>query len=392
LVVALYVRGDSLRILAAACNRSFLRMTKLSTEQRWKIVHTMKQAQNVAGTSKIVGCTKKAVRRWWKRYQDTGEVADEHRTGRKPILSKQVSKQALKMLLDESNNGATDVAKELAAKGLTDKVVNKLTVIRAARRAALQKGEKLCVRRGKPPKFTTQATKMKRTIFAKENKNRAWDNVVFTDRKRFYFKYPGSKVKPVRWVLGGSRSTSDEVFQPKNPQCLNIYAGISKHGMRAVHVVAGSSKHTTGHVTKRGTPTRNITSSQYKEVLKKTLLPGGHALLAGRCEKWFLQQDNDPSHACAKKVVETWGKLKGSNVELLPNWPPNSPDLNIIENVWAWCSAEVNKLGCQSFDEFKQAVLKTVSEVPKGMITKLYASLSERMKLVIKNKGGHTGY
>ena len=52
----------------------------------------------------------------------------------------------------------------------------------------------------------------------------------------------------------------------------------------------------------------------------------------------------------------------------------------------------MNKLGCQSFDEFKQAVLKTVSEVPKGMITKLYASLSERMKLVIKNKGGHTGY
>ena len=79
-------------------------------------------------------------------------------------------------------------------------------------------------------------------------------------------------------------------------------------------------------------------------------------------------------------------------MELLPNWPPNSPDLNIIENVGAWCSAEVNKLGCQSFDEFKQAVLKIVHGVPKGMITNLYASSSGRMKLVIKNNGGHTGY
>jgi transposase len=113
-------------------------MGGLSTEKRWKIVHTMKQAQNVLGTSKIVGCTEKDVRRWWKRYQDTGDVSDKHCTGRKPLLSKQVSKQALKMLLDESNNGAADVAKELAAKGLTDKVVNKLTVIRAVRRAAWQ--------------------------------------------------------------------------------------------------------------------------------------------------------------------------------------------------------------------------------------------------------------
>ena len=211
-VVASYIRGDLVLILAAARNRSFLRMTKLSTEQRWKIVHTMKQARNVPGTSKIVGCTKKAVRRWWERYQDTREVVDKHRTDRKPLLSKPVSKQALKMLLDESNNGASDVAKELAVKGLPDKVVNKLTVIRAARRATLHKGEKLCVRRGEPPKSRTQATKLKMILFAKENKHTAWDNVVFTDRTRFYFKYPGSKVKPVRWVLGGSKSTYVEVF------------------------------------------------------------------------------------------------------------------------------------------------------------------------------------
>jgi len=81
-----------------------------------------------------------------------------------------------------------------------------------ARRAALQKGEKLCVRRGEPPKSTTQATKLKRILFSKENKHMAWDNVVFTDRKRFHFKYPGPKVKPVRWVLGGSKSTYVEVF------------------------------------------------------------------------------------------------------------------------------------------------------------------------------------
>jgi DDE superfamily endonuclease len=247
------------------------------------------------------------------------------------------------------------------------------------------------VRRGEPKKAMTQATKQKRLMFAKGNKTTAWEKVLFTGRKRFYFRYPGSKVKMVRWRLEGKDYT-DEVFQPTNPQCLNIYAGISKYGITGVHVVAGTSKHTTKYVTKKGTSARNITSAQYGDVLRKTLLPCGEKLLGQKYGAWCLQQDNDPSHKCAQRVTKRWAKEKGFKVEVLPNWPPNSPDLNIIENVWAWVQREVDKLGCENFEEFHQSVVQTLAKVPASMIANLYASMKERVKLVVEREGGFTGY
>jgi hypothetical protein len=163
--------------------------------------------------------------------------------------------------------------------------------------------------------------------------------------------------------------------------------------MTAMHVVAGTSKHTKQHKTKGGKPARNITSSEYKEVLLQTLLPEGTRLFTTQgIGTWYLQQDNDPSHGVAKSVVKQWNQSKGSSVQLLPNWPPISPDLNIIENVWAWVQQQVNQQGCSGFDQFKQAVHDTIAAVPKEMIFNLYKSLKTRMELVIENQGGLTGY
>jgi hypothetical protein len=351
----------------------------------------MKDTQSISETAKRVGCSAKTVRKWWERYNVSGDVLDKCRSGRKPLLTAEAGQKALHMLLDDSNSGATHVARDLAAEGITNRVVSKATLIRAARKAAVRTGVKLCVRRGKPKKAMTQATKQKRLKFAKQNKTTAWEKVLFTDRKRFYFKYPGSKVKMVRWRLGGN-DERDEVFQPTNPQCLNIYAGISRYGMTGVHVVAGTSKHTTRYVTKKGTSARNITSAQYGDVLRKTLLPSGERLLGQKYGGWYLQQDNDPSHKCAQRVVKKWGKEKGSRVELLASWPPNSPDLNIIENVWAWVQREVDKTGCQSFGDFHQTVVETLTKVPDTMVANLFASMKERVKLVIEKGGGFTGY
>jgi transposase len=358
----------------------------------------MLAGHSLVKTSKLVGCSVKAVRRWWNRYQET-ETEDEafkckKGPGRPCALQGDAASRALQLLTSNDVDGAGHVAKTLLAEGVTSKLVHKSTVIRNARKAAnLQHGKKLLAVKGKPMKAISQKNTVKRLKFARANKRRSWGLVLFSDRKKFHFRYPGTKFKKVRWVIGDSAANQERVHQPSKPQCVNIYAGISKFGMTVVHMVAGTSKHKSNHKNKKGVPAKNITASEYVEVMQKTLLPEGQRLFTAQgISTWYFQQDNDPSHSSAKDIIQQWNASKGSSVQLLPGWPPNSPDLNIIENVWAWVQAEVDKMGCKTFDEFKAAVALKVAEVPKAMISNLYRSLDKRMSKVCQNEGGATKY
>jgi hypothetical protein len=255
---------------------------------------------------------------------------------------------------------------------------------------AVELGTPIRAFRGKPAKRLTNDTKQKRLQFCKANKGRSWANMMFTDRKKFLFSYPGAKVRAVEWIQVGATRQAACV---NHPQCVNIYAGISKYGVTKCHIVAGSSKTKTSFVNKKGQTAKNITSSEYQHVLKDTLLPGGKLLFSVHGTScWVLQQDNDPTHRVATDIVKEWSKDHASNVSLLNNWPPNSPDLSPIENVWSYVQGKVNSLGCTTFDQFKVAVVAVFQAVPKRMLINLYNSMPKRLAKVIELDGDKTSY
>lgn len=99
------------------------------------------------------------------------------------------------------------------------------------------------------------------------------------------------------------------ICRPKHPTKVHVWAGISRRGRTGICIFEGIMK-----------------KELYVEILKTTLLPflkdvypQGHKLM----------QDNDPKHASI--YAKTW--MTENNV----NWwktPPESPDLNPIENLW----------------------------------------------------------
>jgi hypothetical protein len=304
-------------------------------------------------------------------------------------LSGTLAETALKLLLEDGGTG-DGVANKLHASGMTPKRVSNKTVIRAAKKEAIAQGTPIRAVRGKPAKKLTQKTMMKRLAFAKQNRTRFWGNVMFTDRKKFLFSHPGVQVRRVSWVMKGYTS---QAYTVNNPQALNIYAGLTKHGMTKCHIVAGTSQHKTDHKNKKGERAKNITASEYTVVLNTTLLPEATRIFSTTgVGSFVLQQDNDPTHRVASTTVATWNARHASSIKVLEDWPPNSPDLNPIENVWAYVQARVNALGCASFAEFKKAVLDEMMAVPKSLISRLFKSMPKRVATVLGSGGGKTKY
>lgn len=369
-------------------------MHHLTEEQKWNIVQQFKRTQNISKVARQCNCNVKSARRWIQRYAATRSVCALRKSGRTPAFSKGAAKKALQLLTDGEQCTADGVARQLKANGTVSTVVHKTTVLRHARAAAKNAGQQFRITRGKPKKALTADTMAKRLAFAIANKNTDWRRVLFTDRKKFLFRWPGSKVAAVRYELVGGKSTKQTgAYQPSHPQALNVYAGISMYGTTQVHVVAGTSKHQHAHTNKKGQAARNITSGEYRDVLMATLLPGGqHLFGVPGLSSWVLQQDGDQTHRVAQAVLDHWNRNHASTVQLLPNWPPNSPDLNPIENVWAHVQRVVDGKGCPTFDAYSKAVKHELTHLPKHILVNLIKSMPRRIAQVISTGGNKTKY
>jgi hypothetical protein len=136
---------------------------------------------------------------------------------------------------------------------------------------------------------------------------------------------------------------------------------------------------------------KNITTSEYLDVLNHTLLPEGQRLFGKHgISNWVLQQDNDPSHGGAGPIVKKWTKGHACSVSLLEKWPPNSPDLSPIENLWGVVAGKVNASGCTIFDEFSRVLQQQWQAVPQSMLINLVKSVPQRIKECINSGGDKT--
>jgi len=79
---------------------------------------------------------------------------------------------------------------------------------------------------------------------------------------------------------------------------------------------------------------------------------------------------------------------------LVLDWPGNSPELNPIENLWAIMKMRVKENECTTMTKLIEATVSVWyrDQEIKNICEKLVISMSERIRQVIKNKGGHINY
>ena len=77
---------------------------------------------------------------------------------------------------------------------------------------------------------------------------------------------------------------------------------------------------------------------------------------------------------------------------MVMKWPPKSPDLNPIENLWDAVEAKVREESATSRNELWGKILVAWNSIDNNIIKTLIYSMPRRIEAVIKAKGGHTKY
>lgn len=126
-------------------------------------------------------------------------------------------------------------------------------------------------------------------------------------------------------------------------------------------------------------------AKQYKQILIHHAFPSGKQLFG--TNTWYFQHDNDPKHT--SKIVQTYLDRKDTSVL---KWPPYSPDLNPIENLWHIMKNRIEKRDEKTEEEFLQELQTIWNNIPAQTLRNLIDSMRDRCEEVIKAKGYPTRY
>lgn len=352
-------------------------MTQLDAAQRIKLHTLLEHGYSKRAIARMLNTSTPTVCWWAARIKATGGVEVKKGRGRKCKVSAAAARTAGSMLVSGDYQGAASVAVALHKSGATSDVLHRTTVSRHAKQQAKLDGAPLKAKVGAPKKELKQANKEKRMEFCKKYTRKGWHNVMFTDRKKFCFRYPGAKVRRSRWVKAGQQERG--CVQPTHPQTFNVYGGVTLYGVTKLHVVAGTTGYKSKHKNMAGKDAKNITTSEYKDVTAKTLLPEGSRIFGSKgISVWYYQQDNDPTHKRA--IAASLKAHVDKGVRLLEGYPPNSPDLNPIENLWGIVGAEVDAMGCETFTEYRDAVVRTFKRKGDQLARHLVMSMKHRLR------------
>lgn len=302
---------------------------------------------------RVSGAPSSTVYRLLAKKRTQSSRYQQNRLGRPPKLNP-AAKDSLKRLAVRNRTSSNAVLarrlKELGHPTVSPRTVGRaLTVLHMRRTWA----------RRKP--LLTEDHRRKRLDFCRRHLHTDWSKVVFTDEATFCFSPPRRRVI----VAAGKPVPTDATT--KRPPSVMVWGGISTRGATPLATIVGS-----------------IDSNKYQEVLKDFLVPTMDVLYE---DGYVLQQDNAPPHTSAA----THKFFRRQGIEVM-DWPPMSPDLNPIENLWGLLKKEFAPLKRTTLFEWKEKLFALWNSVPLERLQSLVNSMPRRIDACIAANGGHTKY
>lgn len=196
---------------------------------------------------------------------------------------------------------------------------------------------------------------------AQQEIDRNWERVVFSDESWFEI---GSRK---RWIWRHHYDYGDDVYQNRvaHPPKVMIWGAIGHNFKSKLMFIDG-----------------NLNGDlYYNQILCGSgMFNEANAVYGER--QWIFQQDNARPHV-KKDVIE---RIKNLGINILP-WPPYSPDINVIETIWAIMKRRVDQQAPKSIEELKEIIIEVWNNLNFQTINGLIADIPRRLIQVITNEG-----
>jgi len=334
------------------------------------------------GIAKKIQCTTSFVKRWVGQYERLNNVEDNTRTGRPPLGKKERSSADQRGWNPYGSTSFWEIVRGRAPccqplhSGAGSEVGGP-QVLAPTKEAEVIRGAQAEESRLRKKKLSVD-----------------WTGVAMSDSKYFYAQPTHSSPAARWWQLPAGRDVVEVV---KYSAAVHGYMAVTAFGSTQLIIVTGG-KQKPPHGKKffdksRKNYLRGVGEEEYRTcVLPKMLIdinnlfqPTPHAL------SWIFQQDGAPAHtaACTKQML---GRVL-SPTRLMLDWPPNSPDLSWIENIWAWMDRQLRERpDCKTENELIKNLLEIWDSIPLTMLQHCAAGMRRRMEKVLEKKGEALNY
>lgn len=314
------------------------------------------------------------------------KIADDFKIQRKTVynlVNKKTKYGSVKNLIKKGRNRCTSVKEDrkivrmfkknpsLSPTNISNNVVFRENVgvsHMTIRRRLLEANLRTYVMRKAPS--ISMKNKKTRLQFAQKYRHETvefWRQVLFTDESSF--------------AVHGTYGRKFAYMEPKNRKKSPPTLPTQRHGGGSIMFWGCMSINGVGDLVQID---GNVNQAVYIELLNNSAFQSGDKLIG---QDFILQQDNAPCH----KGRNVTSFLNGSSQQVL-EWPPQSPDLNVIEHVWAYLKRHRNFSLQQTREEAIKNVHQLWNDIPMAFLINLVESMPRRLQAVIDAKGGNTKY
>ena len=331
---------------------------KLDYSVRQAIVKLHKEKHTIREISEKVKRSKNVVGRVVKSYNYTGKTVSAFKTGRPRKTSAREDRIMHRMSLKDCFKSCTEIKR----------VMNSTSCVNVSRQTVSRRRQEIGLFNRTPRKKPLVSSKNKKKRLEFANMYEIWT----------YENWAVMKASLIYLEMMEKNNVKRRIGERLSAKCTKKTV---KFGGRSVLVFGMFSSQGTTPLVRLQT---HVNAQIYKNIVQDHVVP---IIQNSGFDRATFMQDNAPCHNA--KVVMSY--LSEQDFEIM-NWPPRSPDLNPIENLWKTLGEKVMERNPTNTEDLWVKLQEEWSKISIEDCQELIRSCSRRCAAVIESKGSFTKY